>query len=171
MNQEQHIQKLQSKLRSGVSGLNTIGGLSLLNAALTLFNVDVNFPVGFGISALIVPLMSEFAKAAGAEGIADGLAIRIVGFVASALLATAFILLGIPARAAKWWAFVLAIGLYVVDALFLIALQLWVGGMVVDLIFHALGLYWLFTGLRAANELPEPEQPEIVPGIAELRRD
>ena len=88
------------------------------------------------------------------DGFAKGLAtelgdsVRIVGLVLDIFVAGMCALIGWFALKRQLWAFVVGLALFAVDALILLAFQVWI-----SFIFHALVIFWIFRGYQAARSL------------------
>ena len=165
-------EKLTKQFMGGASWFYWIAGMSLINSFLFLFSDSESgfaFALGLGITQVIDGAAAEVAKAAtGAGGVA-----RVIALVFDITIAACFILFGIFATRKHRWAFVTGIILYSLDSLLLLGLTLVEPGILMALVIHAVGLYYIVRGIRAARKLdriteqaisrPEPvTEPELI---------
>lgn len=147
------IENLMRRVRNGASNFYWIAGLSILNSLITIFNGNVTFMIGLGVTQFIDAVayylaqsMPEFA-----------LPLKIVGLGLSFVIAAFFILLGFFASKAKRWAFLVGLALYSLDSILMLVFQDWLG-----VIFHLLMLWGAVTGLLAQNKLKK-SLPNVSP--------
>ena len=137
--------KIEKQMKNGANWFFWIAGLSLINTIIFLFDGSVYFVVGLGVTQVVDGLMYFASEDFGPE-----LApfIQIVGLAINLVIMGIFLFFGFRARKAKRWAFITGLILYGLDVLILIwAVDLF------SILFHALALFGLFQGLRAAGKL------------------
>jgi len=134
--------KLQSRMRSGAGWLMAVALFSVINSALNLFDANLHFIVGLGVT--------QIADGIGKVG---GTAGSIAGFVVSFIAAGVFVLFWKFAREGQKWAFLTGMILYGLDGLIFLGVGLWL-----DFGFHVFALYSMFKGLGALNALNQLNQ-------------
>ena len=149
------VADLNRRMKSGANNFYWIAALSVINSLLLQFGGDIYFVVGLAGTLFVDVIFSEIAGGA--------LVIKIIGVVISALVASVFALFGYFANSGKRWAFLVGIAFYIIDSILMLAFQEWMG-----LLFHALFLFGLFSGLNALNKLqklapPKPSSPSDFP--------
>ena len=104
-------QKLRAEqlVKSGAGWFLAIAGLSIVNSALTLSGAHFSFIFGLGITQVV--------DAVGQQGGSTGSALSLV---VNAFIAGVFVLFWNFARKGEKWAFVVGMGLYLMDGLILI---------------------------------------------------
>jgi len=132
---------LEQRYKSGARWFFWIAGLSAITSFLSLSGSGYAFFLSLGTTQVI----DGFAK-----GLATGLGdtVRIVGLVLDILIAGIFVLFGWAALKRQLWAFVVGMALFAVDALILLAFQVWI-----SFIFHAVVIFWIFRGYQAGRKL------------------
>lgn len=130
-------------MHSGANWFFWIAGLSLINSVVALVKGGWSFLAGLGVTQVI----DAFAV-----GLSEGLggATVAVAFVLDLIVAGFFVGLGVYARRAALWAFVLGMIVYALDGVLLAAFQVWL-----SLAFHAFALYGIYRGYAAARKLKE----------------
>ncbi|PYS75591.1 MAG: hypothetical protein DMF73_00145 [Acidobacteria bacterium] len=145
-------QALEQRSKSGARWFLWIAALSLGTSLLAFF-------LSLGITQFI-------------DGLAKGLSanlgdsVRIIGLVLNILVAGVFVLIGWLALKRHLWSFVVGMVLFALDALLLLAFQVWI-----SFVFHALVIYWIFRGYQAGRRLsalevemqlaPPPPPPDL----------
>jgi len=124
-----------ARTRIGAKWFYWIAGLSMINSMVVIFGGNFHFVVGLGITSVV----DAMAKRIGTAG--SVLDLIINGFVAGV-----FVLFGYFACKAQKWAFMVGMGLYLVDGLLLLGARdfLSVG-------FHAYALYAIYRGYTSAQ--------------------
>ncbi len=143
--------QLEAKAKSGASWFYWIAGLSLINSAITLFGSDWGFIAGLGITQVVDAVVGEAAPDA-----------TWIAFIPNLIIAGLCVWVGYLAhRSGK--VFLTGMILYGLDSLLFLMVQDWIG-----VGFHALVLYFLFTGFRARQELDRvtPGQETQIPRAA-----
>ncbi len=151
--------KLLSQLKSGASWFYWIAGLSIINSIIYIFNGKLTFVVGLGITQLVDGL------AAGISDITDPSLmpmIRTVGLVLNLAIAGGFVGLGVLGNKGKLWAIITGMVLYGLDVIILLIATDWF-----SILFHLIGLFGLFSGLRACSQLAKLEERSTInpPGV------
>lgn len=132
-------QKLRAErvVRAGASWFLMVGVLSLINSVLAMSGSGFRFIFGLGIAQYVDML----ARQAGQTGFA--LSLIINGGVAGV-----FALFWSFARKGEQWAFLVGMGLYVIDALVMLMSQ-----DILAVAFHAYALYRIYRGLNGIKTL------------------
>jgi hypothetical protein len=146
--------KIEKQMKNGANWFFWIAGLSLINTIVFLFDGSIYFVVGLGITQVVDGLMYYAAEDFGPE-----LApfVQIVGLAINLVIMGIFLFFGLRARKGKRWAFITGLILYGLDVLLLI----WAGDLF-SILFHAVALFGLVQGLRAAGKLAALESLEGV---------
>lgn len=125
------------KVRSGVSWLFWIGGLSLFNSVLAALGVGQSYAMGLGAAHLIAALGEEF----GGSGFWLSLGANLG-------LSFAFLIVGVLAYHGRLWLLGPVIVVYVADAILCILFQQWL-----SVALHAWALFFLIPGFLASFEV------------------
>jgi hypothetical protein len=149
--------RLEARFKSGVGWFYWIAGMSVVNTIAFLSGSSWTFAVGLGAAQVVDGLAAAIAPSFDET---TGNVIRAVAFLIDLALAGLFLGLGVLARRRQRWAIVVGLALYLLDAGILLLFGDWLG-----LLIHGLGLFGLFSGLRALNELMklEPAPPASLP--------
>ncbi len=137
---------LEQRSKSGARWFFWIAGLSIITSVVSLFGGGFAFFLSLGATQVI-------------DGLAKGLsqelgdATRIVGLTLDILVAGVFVLIGWFALKRHLWSFVAGMILFMLDALLLLAFQIWI-----SFVFHLLVLFWIFKGYQAARQLSKLER-------------
>lgn len=137
--------QLLQRRNSGGAWFFWIGGASILNSVLNASGTQWGLAVGLGVTYLIDGL---------AEGLSNTVRTPIYAFIIDVAIAGGFLLIGRAARRGKLGWYAVGIGLYSLDALLFVAVQDLLGIAV-----HAIGIYGLISGWRAARSLKQVEAP------------
>lgn len=147
--------RLERGIRNGSSWFYLIGGLSILNSILYIFDANLMFVVGTGITQLVDVIAGYLA--AELPGTA-GSVIRVLGLLISIAISGIFILFGYLGRKKYKWAFIAGIILYSLDGVLMLVFSEYYG-----LIVHLIAIIGLIGGLTAitkyqrnAVQLPTP---------------
>ncbi|MBI9051804.1 MAG: hypothetical protein JEZ00_20465 [Anaerolineaceae bacterium] len=156
----QQQRKFQKCAVDGARWFYWIAGLSIVNSIISLFNGDMVFMFGLGISQLIDAIAFYGAEEVGSE---TGLIIKIVGFIVSLVIAGICFLIGYFGSIGKKWVLLAGIVLYGIDLLFCL-----IAGAYLDVLFHLFVLFFLIRGVSAINNLQKlnsqpPSGDRIVP--------
>ena len=129
--------KLQSRMRAGAGWLMAVAIFSVLNSALMMFDAQLHFIVGLGITQIA----DGIGKVGGTAGGAAGLVITLI-------VAGVFLVFWKFAREGQPWAFLIGMILYGLDGLIFLGF-----GLCLALAFHAFAIFNLYKGLQALNAL------------------
>lgn len=144
-------QILESTMRGGINWFYWIGALSIINTLLYFFGADITFVVGLGITQIVDGFIYAAVLETGATGIT---VLHIFGLFVNFVIAGIFILFGYLGRRLNRWAVIVGIVLYTLDGLLFLLFADWM-----PVIWHALGLFFLWRGLRALNKLIAMDKP------------
>jgi hypothetical protein len=122
-----------------------IGGASILNSVLNAAGTQWGLAIGLGVTYLIDGL---------AEGLSNTVRTPIYAFIIDVAIASGFLLIGRAARRGNLTWYAIGIGLYLLDAVLFVVVQDFLGIAV-----HAIGIYGLVNGWRAARSLKQLEAP------------
>jgi hypothetical protein len=157
---------LEQRTKSGARWFFWIAGLSIITSLVTFGGGSFAFFLSLGSTQVI----DGFARGL-ANDLGEGT--KIVALVFDVLIAGVFALVGWFALKRHLWSFIVGMALFALDALILLAFQVWI-----SFAFHALVIYWIFGGYSAARKLtalekemramPPPPPPDLsaaVPAI------
>ena len=113
-----------------------IAGLSMINSVIAIFGGSVSFIAGLGFTQVVDALM----QSAGSIG-------TVIAIVFDLLAAAVFVGLGLLARRMVVWPFIVGLIIYVLDALILILVQLWLG-----VAFHVYVMIMIVIGMNALRK-------------------
>jgi hypothetical protein len=128
---------LEYRRRTSADWFFWIAGLSLINSLSSLSGTSIGFPVGLGVTHLVDALASDMQN----QG-------KIIGFVINLFASGIVASFGYFARQGRGWGFTIGIFFYVLDALLLL---LWMD--ILGILFHALALFFIFSGYVAHRKL------------------
>ena len=155
-------QQLEQRMKSGANWFYWIAALSLVTSFISLAGGGWAFLVSLGVTQFV-----DAVANVGAERL--GVGVKIVALVFDFVAAGLFALFGYFAGKRHTWAFVVGMGLYLLDAVVCLLIGFWLG-----LAFHGFALYSIYGGYRAAASLSEverfspPPAPEPAPASAEV---
>ena len=135
--------KIEKQMKNGANWFYLIAGLSLINTIISLLEGSIHFVIGLGITQIVDAIVNYTGTELNPD-LAPFL--TVVGLGINLVILGIFFLFGFNARKGKRWAFITGMILYGLDLLILILF--WEP---LSLLFHALVLYGLFQGLRAAR--------------------
>jgi hypothetical protein len=121
-----------SALRPGASWFYWIAALTAVNTGVWLFGGSFRFVIG----TALVEVINALANAGGMKLAAVVLDLLLIGF---------FVLCGVFAHKGHIWAFVLGMGVYLIDTILCVIAQEWL-----SVAFHAWALFSLGMALRLA---------------------
>jgi hypothetical protein len=130
---------------NGGSWFYWIGGASILNSFLNAAGTQWGLAVGLGVTYLIDGL---------AQGFSNTVRTPIYAFIIDIAIAGGFLLIGRAARRGNLSWYALGIALYFLDGLLFVLVQDFLGIAV-----HAIAIYGLISGWRAARSLKQFEAP------------
>jgi hypothetical protein len=116
-----------------------IGGASILNSVLYASGTQWGLAIGLGVTYLI----DELAK-----GLSNTVRTPIYAFLIDITIAVAFLLIGRAARRGNLGWYAVGIVLYLLDGLLFVVVQ-----DILGIAVHAIGVYGLISGWRAARAL------------------
>jgi hypothetical protein len=128
-------------LHSGANWFFWIAGLSLINSIITLSKGGWSFLAGLGITQIFDGLAIGLSDSLGGGATAVALLLDL-------LVAGCFVALGMFARRAMLWAFVVGMVVYALDGVLLAFFQVWL-----SVAFHAFALYSVYRGFNATRKL------------------
>jgi hypothetical protein len=145
-------QKLRAErvVKAGASWFLMVGALSLINSVLAISGSGIRFIFGLGIAQFVDAL----ARQAGQSGF-------VLSLIINGVVAGVFALFWNFARKGEQWAFIVGMGVYVVDALVMLMSQ-----DILAVAFHAYALYRIyrgFNGIRALKQFEGQLQPAGAP--------
>lgn len=126
--------------RGGVSWFFWIAALSAINTALYWIGSDTSFLVGLGITQFIDAIATQIRTDLGS----GSEIITVVAIVLDFFFAGIFVIFGILGRKRKLWAIIVGMVLYLLDGIFIFALQVYTSG-----IFHIIALVGIATALAS----------------------
>jgi hypothetical protein len=111
-------QKLRAEqiVKNGAGWFLAIAGLSIVNSIMTITGSNFHFIFGLGITQIV--------DAIGRNGGTTG---SLLGLVVNVFVAAVFVMLWRFAKVGQKWAFLVGMGLYLVDGLILVPFQDWLG--------------------------------------------
>jgi hypothetical protein len=140
------VAQSEPEVMSGASWFWWIAGLSLVNSIMTHSGSDTGFIIGLGFTLVADNIFAEY---------------KVVAFIVDALAIATILGLGFFARKGHFWAFVVGMVLYTLDAGIYLLAQDWMA-----VAFHGLALFYLVRGamkLRAALKAAAEPPPVIAP--------
>jgi hypothetical protein len=134
----QEIQKHDAKeeLRGTASWFYWIAGLSVINTLIAIFNGEISFIFGLGVTQLVDGLIL------GAFG-----EYNAIGWIVNIFVTGIFVFFGYMYTKGHKWALVLGILFYAFDAILFVVVESWL-----SLAFHLFVLYRLYTGFAKLKE-------------------
>ena len=153
--------QLDHRARSGLNWFYWIAGLSLLNSAAYLLGATFTFVIGLGVTQAVDGIVAALSAELGDTG---GF-LRIAGMGINIVIAGMFVLMGYFGRKRVRWPVIVGMVLYALDAILLLLVQDYLG-----VLFHALALYGIWTGLNAVQRLEALENAGGSEPIDSLRQ-
>ncbi len=141
---------VQKKLHSGANWFFWIAGLSLANTGMSFTGSDRSFVLGLAVTQVA----DAFAKVTVERGGPPSIHWVAIGF--DVLVAGLFVAAGVLARRRVAWVYAVAMILYLLDAALCGVFQIWV-----SLAFHALALFYLWSGFSALRALRAATAPAV----------
>lgn len=134
-------QKLRAEhvVKSGAGWFLAIAGLSIINSIMTMSGTRFHFIFGLGVTQIV--------DAIGAHSGTTG---SVLGLIVNAFVAGVFALFWHFGKQGKKWAFIVGMGLYLVDGLILLPFQEWLGAA-----FHGWALYRIYNGMQGIPVLED----------------
>jgi hypothetical protein len=137
--------QLLQKRGTGGAWFYWIGGASILNSVLSAAGTQWGLALGLGVTYLIDGL---------AQGFSNTVRTPIYAFIIDMAIAGGFLLIGRAARRGNLGWYAVGIALYAVDGILFVLVQDFLGIAV-----HAIAIYGLISGWRAARSLKQLEAP------------
>ena len=132
------------KLSSGANWFYWLAALSIMNSLVVFYFGTKNSLIALGITQWVDGTSGGLSR----EGFAPPMS--VIGLMVNLLIALGFAGFGYFARNRHDFAFVIGMGLYVVDALLVLGLKDFFGFG-----FHMVALFFIFKGLLASRHLRE----------------
>lgn len=134
VNQNELAQKLrvEAALKGSSSWFVIIAALSLVNSVLSMTGARIHFIFGLGFTQIV----DAVAHNAGGAGV-------VLDLIINGVIGAVFVLFWNFARKGEKWAWLAGLGLYVVDALILLAFK-----DILSVAFHGWALYRMYSGLK-----------------------
>jgi hypothetical protein len=126
-------ERLRASIRSSAGWFFWIAGASIVNTLLMIFAVNLMFVVGLAIPLLASALAQD-----------SSMAMNVIAFVVTVIMAGLFVFFGIYARRRHVWAFILGIILYAIDGILFVLIRDWM-----SIVFHVLALVYLSMGVQS----------------------
>ena len=139
--------EVEARFKSGARWFFWIAGLSMLNAVLIASGSSITFVVGLGATIVVDAVALHLRQGGGNATLIIAVSLAIDAFIAGF-----FVLFGVLALKRNTGAFVAGMILYAADAALLAWAQDWF-----SCVFHALALWFLFSGLQACRQMPAAE--------------
>jgi hypothetical protein len=138
-------QQLQTQVKQGAGWFMWVAVLSMLNSIFMIFQVNISFCIGLGITPLVAGIVTAIETPEAAELSAGG---KGAAMVMAALGLLFFFSIFFFANRGHRWAFILGMLAYAVDGLIFLLF-----GDFLSIGFHIFALYWMFVGVKAAFKL------------------
>lgn len=145
--------QLTEAYKAAGSNFYNIAGFSLVNSVINLFQGNIYFPIGLGVTQIIdgvALLIGEGAPEAKTIVVVVGLVVNLIIFGIVALFG-----LFIGKRIS--WLIPLGGVLYLLDGILLLVFGDWIGGA-----FHGYFLYRIFTAWQAARSFEKTALPSAI---------
>ncbi len=151
---ERNNAELQRQMLGGANWFFCIAALSLVNSIISLYGGGWSFSIRLGITQILDAVGQSYVANGGGNWLKT--AIFLLFLVVSGL----FALFGYFARKGNMMAFITGLILYVLDAVLFffggkIGDSYRLSGAILGVIFHAIAIYFIFSGLLAARKLNE----------------
>ncbi len=144
--QEDNVE-LQNQAKKGANWFYWIAGASLVNTVIFLFNGNLSFIIGLGITQIVSGIAFAVEQQTGSMTTP-----KIGAFLVNLAISTVFAVIGYFAGRGMIWVFIVGIVLYTLDGmLFFLFGDIWSIG------FHAFALFFIVKGLLATNKLRKME--------------
>ncbi|MDR1209930.1 MAG: hypothetical protein LBK41_06420 [Clostridiales bacterium] len=140
-------------LNAGRQAVLVIAALSLVNVALTLMDAGISFTFSASFPTMAIAIGQTFAEESGSS------VFWMAGLAVAALSIVSYFLCWILSKAHPF-VIVIALVMFVLDTLLLLVLFYLSGNMadgIIDIVFHALALFYLIKGAAAWNGIRKQE--------------
>jgi len=148
-----YLLRLEAVGKACASWFLWLAGLSMVNSVLALSGAGLQFIFGLGLTQIV----DEYAHQAGSQGLMLDLIIN--GFIAGI-----FVLFWYFGKQGHKWAFIVGMGLYVVDGLLLL-----LGHAFLDAAFHLWVLYRLYQGYTTLSRFMAAQQVQMAAAGAPIQ--
>lgn len=138
--------RLENQIKGGGSWFFWIAGMSVLNTVLSITGDTITFVVGLGFTQVVSGIATGIIDNIGNGSQATML--NLIAFLINLAVAVVFAVFGIFARKGRKWAFITGMVLYLLDT----GIFIWAADWM-SLIFHALALFGLYSGMAAIGKL------------------
>lgn len=146
----QHKLQLEHALKGSASWFVVVAVLSLINSVLSMASTSMRFIFGMGVTQVV----DAMAHQAGSGGV-------VLDLVINGMIAGIFVLFWNSARKGQKWAWIVGMGLYVIDGLILLPFEDYLG-----VAFHAYALYRMFSGFRLLSAYESLKRQEATGAIS-----
>lgn len=143
-------QKLEKQIDDSSNLFLVIAVFSIINTAISIADLNLNFMLGLGITQLIDAYGDLYARGTGSS------MPLVLSFLADGLVVSIFLLLGYFSKKRKNWAFIVGMILYAADTLVFIR---YIGA--INFVFHAFALGITFKGFDANRMLVKMQDTEF----------
>lgn len=135
---------LDAKARQGANWFFWVAALSIVNSVISLSEGDRHFVIAMGLTQIVDGIAAAIAQ----QNAEISTMVRAVAFAISVATAGVAGLFGVLARKGFLAAFVVGMGLYLLDGLLFLLFQDWL-----SLGFHAFALFGMWHGFTATRSL------------------
>jgi hypothetical protein len=142
----------ETKMRNGINWFYWIAALSVINTIIYILGLNLTFVVGLSFTQLVDGFAFGLAKA---EGGSAGAILRGAGVVLDIAIAGLFAGAGYLGRKRYKWVVICGMILYGIDAIVYLGFKVYMAAA-----FHALGLFGLYSGLKAMLDLAKLEKQQ-----------
>jgi len=142
--------RLEHALKGSASWFLMVGALSLVNSILSMAGAGIRFIFGMGITQVVDVVAHE----AGSAGF-------VLDLIINGIIVGVFALFWNFARKGQKWAWIVGMGLYLVDGLILLPFKDYLG-----VAFHAYALFRMFSGFRLLSEYESVKRQEATGAIS-----
>lgn len=146
---QQRLQ-LEQALKGSASWFLTVALLSIVNSVLAMFGAGIRFIFGMGITQVVDAVAHE----AGSAGI-------VLDVIINGVIVGIFALFWHFARKGQKWAWIVGMGVYLIDGLILIPFKDYLG-----VAFHAYALYRMFSGFKLLSVYDSLKKQEATGAIS-----
>jgi len=154
MEQGMNAASLRRQMKFGATNFFWIAGLSLASSVLFLFTSRPGFVIGLGVTMFLDTLTHNIAQAYPNSV----LLVRLLGLLPDLFICGVFVLCGIFGARGQRVAFIAGMSLYGLDAILTL-----VSGDFYGFGFHLFFLWFLFSGLKALDQLKKAAAPPLPP--------
>jgi hypothetical protein len=143
--------QIENEIKTGANWFYWIAGLSLINSLIIIFDGNMNFIAGLGLTQIFDAIGQEFKQDMGNT-------IIIITFILNLIVIGIFLLIGFFSNKKHLWAFIAGLVLYGIDGLILLyAMDIF------SVLFHGIAIYFIFKGIKALNVFEKIEEKGYYP--------